>query len=278
MSFLRMKCPKKDPLLKMLRETYHATPLKVPDTSTKPLDVIAHRGKRTMNYGPVGPIIAGIQDVVIEKADLADISVVKSNDVKSGFGFEILGEMLKGFGWPGGSFSGNFHGVSELSISLEEVQKHYIPPTALGNALAGGSLKADHPASNLFTRAEDRFDLLVISSVLVSNKLILHVKSSSDKDLSVDVNAIEGLLGETKVNLEGSNNQEKVITFQGKDQLTFAFSCIEFIVESGRIKLGELINPPVPKGGEIQETLQREPQPKELSLMHPEVPAFIEFD
>ncbi|MEM7105341.1 MAG: hypothetical protein AAF502_19540 [Bacteroidota bacterium] len=279
MAFFSFKCPKEDPLLKMLRDTYNATPLRIPDSTTKVLDIIAHRGRKSMRYGPIKPLLGIDSDPEITESPLPDLALVKSNDINLKFGLGLMSQMLKGFGFPGGDLSSTMNGVEEISISIEDLKKIAVAPTAIGQLLHGKTLDDSHPAAHLFTRKKEKFELLVITNILVGKKISFTLKGSGSKEVDVNVEALKGKLKATDIDLKTQSSNTKNLVFEGPEPLTFAFSCIELTVdEAKRAFLGEIINPPVPKSVGSDEMVPGPSQPKEISLMHASVPALMEFD
>ena len=191
------------------------------------------------------------------------------------FGFSLLSGLLKGFGVEIKPFEVALKNAKEISLSFENVQKKSIGLTTLGKALMDKKINLDNPAMNVFTRSNKKFGMYLIGSVLQSNQMLINIEKTTDDSLSVEAPDLGGL---TDVNIEmkESDSKKQVISFAGKEPLTFAFSAVELLIgPGGKIKFGEIKVLKRSIDGTVQ---QADPEPEEQSFLEEDAPALMGWD
>ena len=274
MSFFRILCPK-NPLMETIRKTYNMTPLNVPDSSTQPLIVVAHRGRESSQWGPLEDLFAGTDqtiDLSPNMATVADVKVENTGSLNMDFGFSLLSGLLKGFGVEIKPFEVALKNAKEISLSFENVQKKSIGLTTLGKALIDKKINMENPAMHIFTRSERKFGMYLISSVLQSNQVMINIEKKTDDSLAVEAPDLGGFT-DVSVEMKETDSKKQVIAFNGKEPLTFAFSAIElFIGSGGKIKFGETKILKRSLDGTVQ---QAESEPEEQSFLEEDAPALM---
>lgn len=274
MAFFQFFCPEGN-LIDELRKTFNMTPLKVPDNQTQPLKIVAHRGTKSTIWGPIESLFEGSNqsiDLKPEMAEVAGVSIKKTDSFNTKFGFNLLEGMLRGFGVKIEPFEASLSNAEEISLSFENVVRKTFPITTLGRELMNKKINLDNPAMNIFTRQKNQYGMYLISSVLQSNRILIHIDKKKDDSLEVGLPKLAGIT-EGKVNLEEKSGQKRIIAFEGKTPLTFAFSAIELMIAGdGSIKFGETkILKTRGAGGEEK----REIAPQEVSFIEEDAPALM---
>ena len=263
--------------METIRKTYNMTPLDIPDSTTQPLQVVAHRGKESMLMGSLKELMENPNDLNLtpEMADVANVSVENTGSLNMDFGFQLLSGLLKGFGIEIKPFEFALKGAKEISIAFENVQHKSIPILKIGKALKGKTLDIENPAMNIFTRSERKFNMYLISGVLESNSILINVEKTTDDGMKVEAPDLGGLT-DVSIELKETSSKKQRIEFSDKKHLTFAFSAIElFLGPSGTIKFGETKILKRSLDGTVQ---AEDAQPEEQSLIEEDAPALMGWD
>ncbi len=118
-------------------------------------------------------------------------------------------------------------GATRVAFTFDDVTRRYVEVTGLGKALAGRRLDPANPATTIFL--EQRYELLVVDSVLVSRSFSVEADHERDVGFRVNANALEQLL-EVRAGATVRTRNGRDIVFIGPAPVTFAFSCVRFIV------------------------------------------------
>lgn len=256
----------KDPVTVALKETFNATPLKVPESRVKPLEIVARKGKKTNFWGAMRHLFEGSSSFAIKNKEsvLADVTISKTRSMDFDFGLKILDGFLKGFGIPSLPIETSLKGAKKISFSFKNTKRLYVEPSYLGRKLMDKKMDFRNPALGIFLKEGDAFDMLLITSVIVSDGFSIHVESSSNPKFNIEVPAVDKLIGSAKTKIDIKKENDRTISFQGEEPLTFAFSTIKLDVNSdGTISMGEFM-PPRAEGEEPvfipydEETVQEE--------------------
>jgi hypothetical protein len=122
-----------------------------------------------------------------------------------------------------------------VSFSFQSVERRYLDPGRLGQALAQRVLDTNNPAVGIFV-AEDPWDCLIIDSVITSSDFSIAVERSRSADFSFDVPAVQQIVAQGQGQVAVTSSAQRSLTFRGPQPLTFAFTCQRLLVEpSGRI-------------------------------------------
>jgi hypothetical protein len=216
-----------DPLMDLLRDTFHANPIKIPEERYQPLIAIA-KTKRAEKFlgGAIGlftnktPYTGQPMESV-----MADVSATKTSSVDFDLGFEILDGFLKGMGVSGATIKAKFNGVTKVSFSFQDVKRKYIDIIDLGNFLIG---KQFDPASPVCAQFLNRESICtVIDSTINSKKFTMNIEETSDASFKLDTPEIKQIIDKAQVGVSASSASNTQISFDGTKPLAFAFSAIK---------------------------------------------------
>lgn len=229
-----------DMLVNTLRTVFRANVIRIPEARFRPLTVVAlGDNDKPQFWGYLGELLEdSLPDTqaVVEESPMADVSGKRSKSVSIDLGLEILKGFLSGFRLPSAAISAKFTGAKTVSFSFQDVMRYFISPIRVGNLLEGQALKAGHAANKIFFRRQAR--LLVIDSIITSKDFSISVDKASTNDFSLNIPAIEQMVGQARAGVQVSSQSSLDITFQGNTPLTFAFTYIRCdIDEAGRIEL-----------------------------------------
>jgi hypothetical protein len=237
MSFFKL-CPD-DELINTLQGVFNANIVRVPEARIQPMTVIALSSRKPSFWGYLNELLETSIQVAksaIQESRMADISGKKSKSVSVDVGLQVLQGFIGGFGLPSSAITTKFMGARTVSFSFQEVIRYFISPSQLGNLLQGHALDVDKASNTVFFRNEAQ--LLVVDSVITSKDFSITVESLKTKDFTLDIPAIEKMVGQAKVGVQVTSNSGLDLRFKGETALTFAFTCLVCeLDEAGRIAL-----------------------------------------
>jgi len=230
MSFLRL-CDD-DPLLSTLRDVFDCHPIGVPDERVLPLTVVASDGSKSRFRGALSPLLVGapVMDVPIAFADMSNLSLKRTNAIKTDLGLKILEGFLSGFGLPSAGIKASFSGATKLSFAFKEVRRQYIDVNLLGRRLATQRLDLKNPAASIF--GEGGYEFLLLDSVIQSRDFMLSVESNAGARFSVDIPALQEIVQKADAGISIDGSTQKEVFFRGPKHLTFAFACVRLFVDA----------------------------------------------
>lgn len=229
-------CNKKDPIIKLVRETFGANPLNIPETRVQPLSVLTTKEKKIAFRGDIKNLLddQASLDVILQKSKVADVGYKESAKINRKLGLGIVSGFLKGFGLPTLNISSQFDKVKNISLSFNNIERVYFDEIALGTDMRGKKIWMEHPVMRDIARNELRF--LVISEILTSNNFTISAYDKKDRVVALDVSNIKDIVGQLDTKVAVTSETEHQISFNGEERLTFAFGCIEaFWTSAGTI-------------------------------------------
>jgi hypothetical protein len=218
-----------DPLLDTLRETFAATPLRIPETRVQPLAVLAAAGDNASFRGQLEPLLAGRRRLEIPTGEsaMAALAGKRSRSIRWNLGLKILDGFLRGLGLSGTGFAANMQGAEQVSYSFANLLRRFVDLNQLGHALSGRRIRRTNPAAAIFF-GSSKYALLVIDSVITSNRFSLHVDRAAKSGFSMDLPAMRQLAATAGTGLALESTTGLDLTFQTATRLTFAFSAVRF--------------------------------------------------
>jgi hypothetical protein len=222
-------CRKEDPLLKIVRDTYHAQPVGAPRGDVDFLHVLVDRGNGT--FAPWGPLAALLTrqpplDQVLgpPKPQVAhDLSGKQSGSVRLSAGLEILGALLTAFGVPVPGVEASFESTRALSFRFSRVTERLTTAAELGNALHGRRLRKSNVASRLLT---EKGTALIITSVLESPELVVSAHSTRGANAGVKILPIKEAIDIGEADLEAQVRRGKELVLTSQSPAVFGFRCL----------------------------------------------------
>jgi hypothetical protein len=246
----------KNDITDLLRHTFNASPLRVPESRVKPLIVVGRQGKKVNFRGQLGHLLEGdpALDVPFEESTLANTSLKRSQSISLDFGLKIMEGFLAGLGIPAIPINSSLKGVKEISFSFNDAKRIYIDPNLLGNELRGKKIDLKHPSVGMFTKNEDPFEMLLISDAIVCKSFVMNIEKTNESEFEAALPELKKMVEmEAKVKIDTTTNRS--ITFEGDEFLTFAFTCVKLELDkaSGLLQIGETVITRQLKGeGEVE--------------------------
>lgn len=213
-----------DKLLTLLKETFEANPIKIPEERIKPLTVISRKDGKHKYIGSIEHLLNDQSDlnIQIQTSQMADLSATKSKSIDTKLGLQVMDGFLQGLGNSGVSLDVAFNGVEKVSFSFQDVSRSYVDIGKTCGELSKRKFNIEHPVNKNFL--EETEQCIIVDSVIASNNFSLKVEETSQKDFKFDVPEIQNILKSSgnKVTAKSSNSLE--ISFQGENSLAFAFT------------------------------------------------------
>jgi hypothetical protein len=256
-----------DELVDTLHNYFGANVLAVPEERVQPLTAIARRnGKQVFRGALINLVSPGaLDELAVQPSKMAELSGKQTRSVDVGLGLRILGGFLSGFGVPSAGVETHLKRTQAVSFRFGDVIRRWVDPGAMGRALDTESLDPNDSAARMYF-GKNAWQLLVVDSVITSNRFSLAVSGGGAEDATIDVPAIQQLVGQVNANVSVSSTRENEVSFSGEQPLTFAFTLQRvYLDDTGGISM---INPEDkllgPKGAEGREPpapvrLAREP-------------------
>jgi hypothetical protein len=247
MAFFRI-C--KNDITDVLRETFNASPLRVPEARVQPLIVIGKKGEKVNFRGQLRFLLENEPelDVPFESSKMANAAFGRSRTISLDFGIKILEGFLQGLGISAAPIGAKLKGVKEISFSFTNARRLYIDPGQLGNAIKGKMVDLQHPSVGIFTKQEDPFEMLLISDAIVSRSFTINIEKANEHELEGSLPALQQQIADMDAKVKVDIKSNRSITFEGDEDLTFAFACVklELDKQSGALQIGETV---LTKGG-----------------------------
>lgn len=230
-----------DPVETLLRRTFKADIMRVPDARVQPLGTIARRGANARLWGDLSPLLQGPSPLTLKAGaatPLPDLRGMQTSAVDMDVGMDLLGGFLQGFGVATDALKlkAALGATRKLTFSFEEVERVSIAPALLGRALGDRKLQIDGTATKLFLVDGPwgaPYELLIISSVLRSGCFKIHLQETRKQEVALALPQIQGVLGNTEVTVEQSADQE--VSFRRSEKKgapTFAFTTLRVYLQA----------------------------------------------
>lgn len=266
----------------LLRKTFHATPLTPPESTIQPLFVLS------LHDGKIGRL--GYLKELFNKEDqkglspkpkpttVADTALERTQKVDFDLGVNIMGALLSGFQLDASPVKAALNGAREISFSFTNIHRYSIDLLSLGNALADKSANLKNRALQVFLDKNHSAKMLLVTDVLASNALAVNVESTHSQDFKIQLSPVENFIANAKLGVKAQQHQEKTIEFEGPENLTFAFTCVELHIDP---TTGILTPGLVASGFESVKSagVSEDARPPYVELDDdPAMPGFLEFD
>ena len=239
---LNLDCSTQDYLIRTLKNLFGANILHTP-REISPLDVIECNNKfdRPKYRGKLSSLISSdalfdITEQDFELRRIADVEGKKSRSINFDQGFDILSGFLSGYGISSPNLKMQLAGSKEVSFSFKNVTNILISNGLLGQKIKAIKIDKTNAANNNFFSDIDASEFTVVDSVITSNEFLIHFNKSSEENFNLDFKKIENFINDLNLGVKAKNLGETSIAFQGIKHLTFAFGCIQFILnDEGKV-------------------------------------------
>lgn len=225
-----------DPILRALRNTFHANIVRVPSEQIVPFGAVAFRKGNARYLGHVAPLLDPATPLNAEADDVrpavvTGVTGTLTRSVDWGLGLTILQGFFEGFGFPAGGLEAVFQGTEEVSFSFNKVQKSFVDVTRLGELLIGKRFNRKNAVVESFY-GDTPNDLLVLDAVIQSCDFSVHVKKASTAKFKLKTAELTAQLGDLKGHFKLKDSSDRHLSFGSNDSyLTFAFSCVRFYLD-----------------------------------------------
>ena len=267
-----------DPLLQQLQSTFSATPFLPPSASIHPLDMVAHRGEKTMHLGPLAHILSpegGPFGMSVEQANVAKVDLNRSSSFNLDLGFKLLDGLFNGFRVSLDPVKAAIKNATAISLSFRGTRRRFINHVTLGQSLRNHKIDLEHPSIKGLFGGDKKMGMYVIGSVLESKQF--NIQLSNNNSVGIDVDApLIGKVTEAGLKVEHEGKRLLSIAHEGEEFLVFGFSCFILNKDStGGLSIEEEVTW---TRGEEEDENEEKNQTPEVSLIHPKLPAILAWD
>lgn len=236
MSFLRL-C-KDDVLVNLIRETFNANPVRVPEERIMPMTILGVSGKKVTFLGSVVPLLSGKKGLKVkqQKSQLPNVSASKSKAISTEIALKIMDGFLSGLGSNSAGLEHSFKGINKVSFSFQDVNRHHVDVNELLKVLGTEKLDKEHPVAKAFINESMR--CVIITSVITSSSFTIKSESDSLHQTDLNIPEIQGLFSSKGNKVKVSSASKAEVSFKGSKDLAFAFSGLGLIIsDDGSVDL-----------------------------------------
>jgi hypothetical protein len=233
---MRLPCgPQEDPIVKALRRTFRAQPVRVPEARILPMAVLAAGGDDEAIWrGELEHLIEGefsYPQKLIHRDDVSATFAQTSREISGEVALKLLDGFASSLGMTGAlpSIGAAAQSARSVQLGFPRVTRRYVDIGEVARLLAKRRL-VRNAATEIFLRPKAPMRMLLIDSVLRSATFTLRLNRGSGGKTSVDIGAIRKLVGDVKVEVGAETAEATELSFAGPEQLTFAFSCKQIVL------------------------------------------------
>lgn len=229
------KLCKKDPLINLLRDTFQANPVRIPEERIKPLTIIAAKKDKFEFIGNIEHLFKLDHSINISilESQMANVSATKSRSVDLNLGLQIMDGFLKGMGCSSASLDTHFNDTIAVSFSFRNVKRKYVDRGELLKELK--QKKFDKDLTIITSFIKDQKKCIMITDIITSNNFSIAKTEFGGIKQAFNLPELQGYFSSTAdIKVETSGDLE--ISFTGEKELAFAFVGVELgIDEDGSI-------------------------------------------
>lgn len=234
----------KNHITEHIRGQFGANPLNVPEARIRPMCVLEIRKDRQQYLGEFAFLVKdGFPHTLpLNSQPVSEVSDTRSTATDFQTGFNILSGFLKALGADPAAVSASISKSRKLAFAFSNVRRNFIDVLQLGQVLSQHAVFGDtnnfilHPAMT-----DKKVSLGLITDVIVSNNFSLSALTESETALDIDVPTIADAIGNANAAIKVDKVSNNEVRFEGPDDLTFAFSCLEIRIDpaTGKFSRGD---------------------------------------
>lgn len=205
-----------------------------PKEDIRPLDLFSKNGGALEKIGNINHVfVAGMAELpcpqVKEDLHTANISKMTSDSVHTKLGLGLLSNILAGMGVKDLEVSTQFGFANHLTFQFNDVFEDKIELLELDAFLSAAKIL---PIGNNTKKLIEKNELYVITSVLKSNSISIHLGNTKKVDNELQIAEIHDIL-KGSVGVSYANESKSDITFEGQKKLVFGFRAVRLFFEGG---------------------------------------------
>ncbi|MGI9542500.1 MAG: hypothetical protein ACR2MX_04525 [Cyclobacteriaceae bacterium] len=231
----------KNSITDLIRDQFGANPLRVPEARIQPMCMLEIHKNQQQYLGEFKYLVKGgfNHDIAPKEAPVSEVSNKRSKAVDFKTGFGILSGFLKALKIDPASVTASLTKSKKMAFSFSNVKRKYIDPLMLGSLLSGDGLFGDVDNFVLQPAIQDKkIKLGLITDVIVSNNFSLSALSESDTAVNIDVPMLADAISKLNLGVKVNKQTDNEVQFEGSENLTFAFSCLELTIDPATGKFG----------------------------------------
>lgn len=224
-----IKLCKDDPVLKLIRTSFNANPIRVPEERIQPLVMFGISGDKNIYLGSVVNVLLGEDKPTIEifKSQLPNVSSARTKSVSADVGVKIMDGFLEGLGSNSAGLSDTFKTAKKVSFTFQNVIRNYVDVAAAMKVL--GRHKVDTANAVVQSFINGHMDCVLVTGIIGSDNFTIKVEDESSHDFKLDIPKIESLISSKKNKVKVSSSGKHDISFKGDRHLAFAFEAVKLI-------------------------------------------------
>jgi hypothetical protein len=207
-----------------------------PNAAIKPLDLIGIQNKEPLYLGPLNFLITnppGALPPITPNIAAADINGKSSSTLKLGIGLNVLGSLIGAMGGNLG-VTANYTNARQITFSYAGVLNDTVVPLAVGNYLKSADVDSGNLVLQQYVLGNG--NLYLITKTAKSKKFTVQYEISNGVDAAVNVPVLNQMVG-GNVTVNASGARSGSVSFEGTQDLVFAFQCFQVGVVDGVLSL-----------------------------------------
>jgi hypothetical protein len=162
----------------------------------------------------------------------ANIEGQTTGELKLSLGLKFLAATLSAMGARIPDLGFAYSRASTVQFVFANVRAVEIDPLTVGDFLSRGDLHVTNPFVQRYFLDDDA-DAFIVTEVLQSDQLLVTARTERATELTVDVPAIQQIVG-ANVAVSTRNAAQTQVGYKGSDFLTFAFKAYSVAFRNGR--------------------------------------------
>jgi len=207
-----------------------------PNAAIHPLDLIGVQKKSPLYLGPLNLLITNppvALPTVTKGIKAADINGKASSKLKIGIGANVLGAIVGAMGGEIG-VDLSYTNARQIEFSYAGVLNDQVVPLEVGSYLRDSEVDADNLILQQYVMGNGT--LYLITKTAKSNKITVTYERSDGVAARLDVPVLQDVAG-GNVEVDTSSAASGKITFEGDEDLVFAFQAFQVGVVDGVLSL-----------------------------------------
>lgn len=227
-----LKLCSNDPLISLLRDTFQANPIRIPEERIQPLTVLAVQNNKYEFLGKIEHLLENTSPIELEilNSQMADVSSTKSNAVDAALGLKVMDTFLKGMGCSNvAGITNSFNSKVKVSFSFRNVNRKYVELSALIRTLNDKKFVVDNSITKSFINDEKK--CIIITDIITSKSFSIKKSTTSENNIQFSLPDINELISIQDSKIMVEKNSDLEITFTGEKELAFAFKGVEIGID-----------------------------------------------
>lgn len=221
--------------------------IRLPKADFAPLQMFVSTKGTLQPLGNISSVLIPGENVKLpdikKDTPVAAMNGQKTSDLSLGIGLNILSNIIGAMGGSNLGLDAAYKNARSVVFAYSDVLEDSIQITELDKYLAGSDVD---PLSRHVAELLEADEIVVITSVIKSNKITVDAKKKDNTEVKVEVPVIKEIVG-GNVQVTSNNENDSSVSFTGTIPLGFGFKAVRLTYENGVYKRFD----PIADGGAV---------------------------